>query len=374
MKRNPLVACMVVLAVVLLIAAAEKPRAGNMRILFFSPTTEGNTYWPKVYRVLEAVASDLHISVVPYEFSVKDRFAKSIEGKEILKKPPVADGAIFSVAFGQTRPLLETAETLGIPAFIQGPLFSEELPEIGYLPRNKFDCWVGYFQQDEEKKGYLLAKKLIQAAQEKGALGEDERIHVAGVGGDRTWFGSKLRQNGLVRAVHEAHNAVLHQVVPTQWTQAEGRYVTKALLERYPEVSVVWAASDQLGIGAAKALEKSGRVLGSTGFTGGLDLSPSGLKSVCDGRLVATAANPLINYGRILIYLHDYINGYDFAAEEDTRIRLKPHLATKENAKRYLELTEKLEDIDFKSFSKVYNKQISEYDFSIERLLANISN
>jgi len=80
--------------------------------------------------VLKAVAEDLRIHIAFHPFDVGDRFAKSIEGVRILKSEPKPDAAILSVAFGQARPLLETAEAMGMPVFIQGPLFPSEPPEI----------------------------------------------------------------------------------------------------------------------------------------------------------------------------------------------------------------------------------------------------
>ncbi|MDY6823421.1 MAG: ABC transporter substrate-binding protein [Thermodesulfobacteriota bacterium] len=345
------------------IAAAAVPQ-----IVFFAPTSENNTYWPRVFELLKTVGEDLGVDVKCHEFDVADRFAKSIDGIRILKKKPTPDGAIFSVAFGQTAPLLETAAALDIPVFIQGPLFPSEMPAIGYSPRKKFPEWIGYFYEDEAAKGYLLGKTLLSAAHSAKAFTADGHIHVVGVGGDHTWFGSRLRRQGLERAVNADPKAQLLQVVPTKWSPSEGKAVTASLLNRYPEASVIWAASDQLGIGAARAAANAGKVPGETCFVGGLDLSRNGLRHVKEGRLVATVAGGILTYAEILIYLHDYLQGIDFADDAGTEISVPIYTATTADAVFFLKLFDAYPAIDFRKFSKVHNKTLTRYDFSLERI------
>ncbi len=345
-------------------AAAQVQR--DTRIILFTPTTADNTYWPQVYAILGAAAEDLGVELLGYEFDVGDRFAKNTEGLEILRNTPKIDGAIFSVAFGQTEPLLRTTESLGIPVILQGPLFESELRRIGYAPREVFDSWVGYFYQDESQKGYELGRVLISEALETGLFGSQGQVRLAGIGGDPTWFGSELRASGLERAVDEEPRATLTQVVPTQWTQAEGRRVAAGLLARYPELSVIWAASDQLALAAVDAAKEAGMSPGSDLLLGGLDLSLPGLRAVDEGVLTATVASSLLGYAEALIYLYDYIHGYDFAPQVGTEIRLGFHVATEDTVALHLSLYESVDSIDFSLFSRALNPEHRGYDFSLE--------
>ncbi|MFP4432550.1 MAG: ABC transporter substrate-binding protein [Spirochaetota bacterium] len=337
----------------------------DTRIIIFTPTTADNTYWPQVYAVLNAAAEDLGVELLGYEFDVEDRFAKHTEGLEILRSTREIDGAIFSVAFGQTEPLLRATDRRGIPVFIQGPLFESELRRVGGAPREVFGSWVGYFYQDEKEKGYELGRILLSGALEAGLFDSRGNVHVAGIGGDPTWFGSELRAAGLVQAVEEEPRGLLTQVVPTQWTQAEGRRVAAGLLARYPELSVIWAASDQLAIGAADAAREAGRDPNGDLLLGGLDLSPPGLRAVEDGVLTATVASSLLSYAEVLVYLYDYIQGYDFASEVGAEIRLGVHLTTEATAARHLLLYRSLNAIDFALFSRALNPEHPGYDFSL---------
>lgn len=192
------------------VAQTNGPDTADTRINVFTPTTAGNTYWPQVYAILRAAAADLGIEILSHEFDVRDRYAKAVEGVDILRSTPDVDGAIFSVAFGQTEPLLRTAEELGIPVMIQGPLFESELSELGGGPRRRFHNWIGVFAEDEGAKGFRLGQLLIEEARRRGS-GSDESVRVVGIGGDDTWFGSRLRADGLVRAVSEDRRAELLQ-------------------------------------------------------------------------------------------------------------------------------------------------------------------
>lgn len=369
MRRS--VRCVVtILALILGSIAVPASAQDPLRVVVFTPATEGNTYWPQVYDILEATADDLGIELLIHGFDVGDRYAKADEGARILRSSGPVDGAIFSVAFGQTLPLLEVTEELGIPVMIQGPLFESELPAIGYGPRNAYASWIGLFAEDEFEKGRELGRVLLDEALAAGMAGSDGTVRVVGIGGDPSWFGSVRRADGLAAAVDEHPDARLLQVVPTLWTEDEGYAMAGRLMERYPRASVFWAASDQLAIGASRAVREAGRTVGEDAAVGGLDLSRRGLEYVEDGRLTATSASLLFGYARVLTYLFDYMNGIDFAEEEGTRVALPVRTATIRNAGEFLELYRTHERIDYTLLSRAHNPVLASYDFSPAALRA----
>jgi hypothetical protein len=317
---------------------------------------------------MEAAAEDLGMQISFHEFDVGDRFTKKVRGVQILNREPTPDAAIFSVAFGQAKPLVEAADELDIPFFIQGPLFPNELEALGGMPRKKIRNWIGYFHQEEVEKGYLIGRSLIKEAIHHERFAADGTVHVVGVGGDPSWFGSSLREEGLRKAVAEYPKAQLMQTVPTRWTPSEGREMTLRLLQRYPEVSVVWAASDQLALGVVEALQAIGHTPGETAFTGGLDLSMVGLEAIQNGVLTATAASTMLIYAEIVVYLYDYLQGIDFADERGTKIKTKVYLADHSTADSFIKLQHKYLHLDFTDFSKYHNKNLTHYDFTLQRI------
>lgn len=343
---------------------------GPKRVVVFTPTTEGNTYWPQVYGILEGAAEDLGVELLLYGFDVRDRYAKVERGVDILRSVGRVDGAILSVAFGQTLPLLEVTEELGVPVMIQGPLFESELPALGGEPRREYASWVGLFAEDEFAKGRALGRVLIDEALEGGMIRPDGSVAVVGIGGDPSWFGSVRRAEGLAAAVDEQPNARLLQVVPTLWSQDEGHTMAARLLQRYPQATVFWAASDQLAIGASRALRERRRTVGEDAVVGGLDMSERGLEHVRVGQMTATSASLLFGYARVLVYLFDYMNGVDFAAAEGTQITLPVRTATEEDAGDLLELYASHGRIDYRLLSRSLNPSLESYDFTPQRLRA----
>lgn len=348
-----------------LAAPTLAPKA-RPRIAFFTPNSEGNTYWPQVFRIMALVARSLGFDFVPYSFGVQNRFARLRDSLNTLSQSPRPDAVIASVVIGQSKGLLDAARAMDIPVFILGPLFPAELPSIGGGPRKLYKQWPALFNWAEAQKGHALGQALLQAAQRQNAMADDGRIHVVGLGGDPSWFGSGLRQAGLMRAVDEHPHAVLKQVVPTHWTPEEGRHLTAKLLERFPQASVFWAASDQLGAGAAQALIAAGKTPGKTAFTGGLDLSELGLDLVARGQFEATAASPLLSYAQVAILMYDYLQGLDFEGELGREIEFPTAVAMRDNVAQHLALGKCLSRIDFRAFSKAHNRQLARYDFSFE--------
>jgi ABC-type sugar transport system substrate-binding protein len=333
------------------------------RVAIFTPTTQGNTYWPEVHQILSLVAADLDLDLFFYEFDVGDRFAKAREGVQILQSQPF-DGAVFSVAFGQAQPLMDAAEAQRIPFFLNGPLFPHELEVIGVLPRNLYQFWIGYFLEDEFLKGYELGKYLFDQARQRNLFASDGSIHAVGIGGDSTWFGSELRVQGFIRAAQEDRDVQILQTVATGWTPSEAREMTHRLIRRYPEVSVIWAASDQLALGVVQGIQdihsSSSRIL-----TGGLDLSSLGLQAVEANQIQATVAETPLIWAKILIMLYDYIQGHDFD-QSDTRVfSFPPLVADKTNVHEFIDLRNEYPRLNFRNYSRHFGYQGDDLNGSI---------
>jgi ABC-type sugar transport system substrate-binding protein len=344
-----------------------------VRIALFSPSSPTNTYWPQAFHVLREVGKDLGFEVTTHEFGAENRFSKLRAALAVLRSDPKPDAVMTSLVAGDSKVLIEAASAAGVPVVVLGPLYPAEAALIGGAPRVKYPQWIATFSENDEEKGYLLAKALLRAAEDNRAYARDGSIQVIAVSGDTTWHGSAVRQAGLQRALVEFPRARLRQIAPTYWNPTEGHDMTMNMLRRFPEATVVWAASDQLAIGAAGALVESGRVLGRNAFTGGLDLSDNGLLRVQEGKLVATAASPMLRFAAISICLYDYLQGIDFANELGTEVSTELAIATRVDAQRYLELSKHIDAIDFRAFSKAHNAKRRSYDFSLEAFLAAAS-
>lgn len=331
----------------------ETADSQRLSIVVFTPTTENNTYWPEVHSIMRAAASDLDINLQIHEFDVADRFMMIPSGLNLLTTHPLPDAAVFSVEFGQTLPLITAAEQSGVPFFINGPLFPEELSELGDKPGQEYQHWIGYFLEDEETKGYLLGQQLIAAARKADHQNTGITIQIAGINGARSWYGSILREAGLRRAIGEHSNVELLQMVYTRWTPEEGQRMANQLLARYPEISAIWAASDELALGAAKAIRNHPTNGDKHVFTGGLDLSGAGLNAVSEGKLLATIASTELIWAQVIVDLYDHLNG--FAVQNDSLLLFSPIVADKDTAEKIKTAIADFKAIDFRMFSRFHH-------------------
>src|SRR5687767_2125645 len=83
-------------------SAAQRPR-----IVFLTPDSPNNTYWPQVFRIVRNAADDLGFEFEPHSLGVTDRYARQDEALRILAAEPRPDAAIATVVIGHTRRIME---------------------------------------------------------------------------------------------------------------------------------------------------------------------------------------------------------------------------------------------------------------------------
>lgn len=339
------------------------------RIVMITPSSPTNSYWPSVFRVINSVARDLDYHFEHVDVGVKDRFIQNDLAIKIMEGPNRPDALIIVVAIGNTKPILDVAERLKIPVIIQGPLWPFEIKTVG-LPREKYKQYIALVQQEEVLKGYMSAKLLFTKAMANKHLAADGKIHLLAIGGQKRWVGSTQREEGMQKALKEFPMIELKQISPGKWDTAEAKVLTTKMLARFPESSIVWAASDAMAEGAMQAFEAKGKSAASGKvYVSGIDMAEFGLRNVIAGRSVGTAAMSVLGMGEMMVYIYDYLMGKDFVKEIGTTIEPETLLATPENANQLLELVNRVDKIDYKLFSKVYNPNLKKYDFKYHTLL-----
>jgi len=162
---------------------------------------------------------------------------------------------------------------------------------------------------------------------------------------------------------------ILERLLSGYWQAGVAFDKTARMLELSSGIRIVWAASDSMALGAARAVDRSGRVAGKDVYVGGFDWSAEGLRAIEEGRLQASAGGHFMEGAWALVLLHDYHKGMDFASEGlEYRLPMQLMDATNVGVGRELLAPERWKDIDFKQFSKVYNGRET-YDFSLGAVL-----
>lgn len=115
----------------------------------------------------------------------------------------------------------------------------------------------------------------------------------------------------MQRALAEHPQVRLRQMVYSGWMQQRAYEQARQLFSRYPKVSLVWSANDEMAFGAMRAFAETGKTPGKDALFSAVNTSPAALQAVIDGRLSALVGGHFTLGGWALVELHDYQQGVD---------------------------------------------------------------
>jgi ABC-type sugar transport system substrate-binding protein len=336
-----------------------------IRIVFVSPRESENYFWGTMSRFMRVTAEQLNIELTIIDGG-GEPYKEVKAAREALNAKIKPDYFIFAYSPGHGHRLLKLANDAKVKSINVNSL----APTEAGTPRVKFPFWIGQLAPNDKQAGYDLGTHLIQEAKAKQLYNDQNKIHIVALSGHNRQTVSLQREQGLIDAIAQFPSVTLRQIISTNWSQDDALYKTTVLLERYPETSVIWNASDELALSALKAAEKLSKVPGRDFIAGGIDGLSKGQKAVANGKLTATLTGHFMEGAWALILLHDYHLGHDFISE-GTEFHSKFQLLTNANMGTYMPLLneKKWHKINFKHFSKVYNPSIKKYDFSMENAL-----
>ena len=157
--------------------------------------------------------------------------ARSIVARPADKRP---DYVIFTNDYGTGPEMLRIFEGSGIRVFLAfSTLTAAQKAEHGG-PRERFSHWIGSLEPRAADAGYLTAQALIAAGRAQRAHGPDGKLHLLAIAGDRSTTSSIQRNEGMLKAVGEAPDVVLHQTVYAGWSRTKAEEQMTWLLQRHP--------------------------------------------------------------------------------------------------------------------------------------------
>jgi ABC-type sugar transport system substrate-binding protein len=174
----------------------------------------------------------------------------------------------------------------------------------------------------------------------------------------------------MARALTEAPDVVLDQVVYAGWNREKAEEQAAWLFERYTDARIVWAASDVMAFGAMKAWERRGGKPGRDAWFSGVNTSKEAFDALHEGRLAAVAGGHFITGAWSLVMIYDYAHGRDFKDEGLELDRPMFTLFDDASARRFVELYgDGFGRIDFRRYSKALNPGLRKYNFDFGQLL-----
>lgn len=342
------------------------------RITFINPGRRDETFWSMVSHFMKAVVED-----IPIELEILNAERDHLLMKDMVKvvcaREPKPDYLILVNEKDTGEAMLRVAEGAGVKSFLLFNPLGDKSKASLEEPRARLKSWVGSLIVDQERAGYDIARTLLARARQTYA--HPTQIGVLAISGNQSTSAATDRNAGLERALKEDGAAHLNQLIYSQWRRDKASRQSAGLLRRYPETRIIWAANDDMALGALDSARAEGFEPGVDVFIGGLNWATDGLKEVSAGDMVTSVGGHFMGGGWSLVMLYDHYHGADFAQPSPAR-KLVMGVIEAENVASYLQQfgDKRWGKVDFKGFSRALNSETLEYHFGLPGLMRHTRN
>jgi len=192
-------------------------------------------------------------------------------------------------------------------------------------------------------------------------------IGITGIVSD---YAAIQRTKGLQQVVKDYPEIRLRQIVPANWSEDDAAKSFLMLKRRYPNVTLIWSASDVMAQGVIRSAKILGLVSGKDFLVGGIDWAQAGLQSVRKGDQHVSIGGHFMEGGWAVVLIYDYLKGSDFAELNlSWRSSMTSVTAPEWQKQKKRRESIKPEFIEFKRYSRFLNPENSSYDFGLKSLI-----
>jgi ABC-type sugar transport system substrate-binding protein len=347
----------------LMLGVAYGPAARAESVLFLSPGTPQEAFWVSYAQFMQAAAKDLGIDLkILYAQRMPELTVA--QARQALQGRDRPDYLVFVNEQYVAPQILRLAQGSGVKLFmVNASLTANQQSLLGERPDQ-----LGSLVPNDEEGGYLMLKELIR---QHPPAAPGKTIELLAFSGLKITPSAQLREQGMMRALAEHPEVRLRQLVYSGWTRDRAYDQAKLLFRRYPQISLVWSANDEMAFGAMQAFEETGGKPGKDALFSAVNSSPAALQAMIDGRLSVLLGGHFTLGGWALVELHDYDQGVDINLYGG-RHRLIPllQLIDKPQAKRLLALgTTPDYGVNFRQLSAKGRPTSYRYPFSLQTLM-----
>jgi ABC-type sugar transport system substrate-binding protein len=347
----------------LMLGTVYGPVARGESVLFLNPGTTDEAFWISYSQFMQAAAKDLGIDLrILYAQRMPELTVA--QARLALQGPDRPDYLVFVNEQYVAPQILRLAEGSGVKLFmVNASLTANQMSLLGERADR-----LGSLVPNDEEGGYLMLKELIRL---HPPVAPGQVIELLAFSGLKITPSSQLREQGMMRALAEHPEVRLRQLVYGGWTRERAYEQAKLLLRRYPKVSLVWAANDEMAFGAMQAYSETGSVPGKDALFSAINTSPAALQAKVDGRLSVLLGGHFTLGGWALVELHDIDQGVDLShyGGRDRRIPLL-QIIDKVQARRMLDMgASPVYGVDFRRLSAKGRPSSYRYPFSLQTLM-----
>jgi ABC-type sugar transport system substrate-binding protein len=341
----------------------------QFNVTFVSASSDDDFFGNMSHSFAKASANDLNINLdikIPIKSLDKFDYLESL--KEVFERETKPDFIIAKFFDQITVDILTLSETNNIPIFIINSNVSKSNKKIVGNLRRKFENYIGHIAPNDKQVGYDLAKYLINYHRQSNP---DGRLKISAIATDKLKIKTKLRLQGLEKAVKEEYRTKLYKTVYSPSNSQEAYIKASRLIKKYYDLNIIWTETGMISLGANEAIVDNS--LSEQAITGGVGFTKEVINAVKNNKIKAIIGGDFMDAGFALVLINDYLNGKDFYEEFNSKIDSNMFLITSENVNKYGKIFDSFnwEEIDFKKYSKIYNKNLKSYNFSLKNLFIN---
>ncbi|CAM3079973.1 ABC transporter substrate-binding protein [Pseudomonas floridensis] len=305
-------------------------------VVFISPGTETDGYWRSYVRVMQSAAATTGMTLTVLH-SDRDTRKLLAMARETLQGSVRPDYLLFSNELNVAPEILRLSQGSGVKLFAVNNTFTaDQLRILGDLP-SRYPDFIGSLVGNDEEGGYLTAKRLISLA---APVAEGATLEMLAFSGTNTTPVSLYREMGMRRALAEHPEVHLRQIVLSGWRRDRALEQARVLLNRYPDIRLIWSANEQMAFGAMDALRERGGQPGRDILFSAINGTALSLQAQLDGRLSVVATGHFTLGGWAMILLHRYDTAQRQTHKQaGSRVIQVLHLVERQDAPRFLEAT-----------------------------------
>ncbi|VVP26518.1 ABC transporter substrate-binding protein [Pseudomonas fluorescens] len=333
-------------------------------VLFLSPGKAQESFWISYAQFMQAAARDLGIDL-QILYSQRMPELTVAQARQALQGPDRPDYLVFVNEQYVAPQILRLAQGSGVKLFmVNSSLTADQLSLLGDRPDR-----LGSLVPNDEEGGYQMLKELIRL---HPPVAPGQVIELLAFSGLKITSSAQQREYGMMRALAEHPEVRLRQMVYSGWTRDRAYEQAILLFRRYPDVSLIWSANDEMAFGAMQAFsEEVGGIPGKDALFSAVNASPAALQAKVDGTLSVLLGGHFTLGGWALVQLHDVEQGVDVSqyGGRDRQIPLL-QLIDKTQARQMLSMGAASDyGVDFRRLSAKGRPTSYRYPFSLQTLM-----
>lgn len=241
--------------------------AAKLDVVFFNPGAAEDSFWGDVDKLMLFASTklDINLNII---HSDRNHFKMITQFAELLDNSPSLPHYVILV--NEKQSALKMLQLLyPYPIYVQLILNDISIGERDSLLKDPH--WQKYLLPAIIPDNYVIGSATAKSLM-ADLKGKEAKVLL--ISGDKSTPASVLRTQGAHDYFFMQDSATVMQTVYGQWSEdiAYGQALT--LLTRYPDLNVIWTASDRMAIGVLKALKEKGLKSGEKVFVSTINTSP----------------------------------------------------------------------------------------------------